>query len=373
MTTSPSPPRATCPSAWGVARRVVAALALLLCATGAGADGPPGAPLRVAVYDVPPYGSVAPDGSIGGASVDLWRRVAEALGREYRFVPVSKMEAILEGLERNGFDAAIGAITITPERLMRVDFSYPAHRSRVAVAVPMDSGPLAAFLRYGVVVRELSLLIAITAALLVAMGVAMWVVERPMRSLNHDSAVASLRDGVYWAVVTMTTVGYGDKTPKTAGGRMIAILWMLVSVALISILSTSIISKMTAERVASGLRLTEAGLADKRLAAVAHSSGAEYLDERRLRYASFDDLPPALTALQCGQADAVVDSIGALQYMIAARFKGTVEAPQGVLEPAYMAFALPPSSALKKPLDRALIEITASPEWRRVEESYFGR
>ena len=166
---------------------------------------------------------------------------------------------------------------------MRVDFSYPAHRSRVAVAVPMDSGPLAAFLRYGVVVRELSLLIAITAALLVAMGVAMWVVERPMRSLNHDSAVASLRDGVYWAVVTMTTVGYGDKTPKTAGGRMIAILWMLVSVALISILSTSIISKMTAERVASGLRLTEAGLAGKRLAAAAHSSGAEYLDERRLR------------------------------------------------------------------------------------------
>ena len=79
----------------------------------------------------------------------------------------------------------------------------------------------------------------------------MWIVERPVRSMNHNSAVATLRDGVYWAVVTMTTVGYGDKTPKTAGGRVIAILWMLVSVALISILSTSIVSKMTAERVVS--------------------------------------------------------------------------------------------------------------------------
>jgi ABC-type amino acid transport substrate-binding protein len=38
-----------------------------------------------------------------------------------------------------------------------------------------------------------------------------------------------------------------------------------------------------------------------------------------------------------------------------------------------MAFALPRGSALKAPLDRALIEITASPEWRRIEQSYFGQ
>jgi hypothetical protein len=34
------------------------------------------------------------------------------MGRRYRFVPVSQMEPILEGLERNEFDAAIGAITL---------------------------------------------------------------------------------------------------------------------------------------------------------------------------------------------------------------------------------------------------------------------
>lgn len=38
-----------------------------------------------------------------------------------------------------------------------------------------------------------------------------------------------------------------------------------------------------------------------------------------------------------------------------------------------MAFALPHGSALKEPLDQALIEITASPEWRRIEQSYFGQ
>jgi polar amino acid transport system substrate-binding protein len=374
MTSTPSPPRATFPSPSFIARGLLAALVLLLSVAGAHAGEPPaGAPLRVAVYDVPPYGSVEPDGSIGGASVDLWRRAGEAMGREYRLVPVSKMEAILDGLERGEFDAAIGAITITPERLMRVDFSYPAHRSGVAVAVRKDSGPVAAFRNYGAVVSDLSPLIAITAALLVAMGVAMWLVERPTRAAKSDSAVASLRDGVYWAVVTMTTVGYGDKTPKTAGGHAVAVLWMLVSVALISVLSTTLVSKMTADRVEGAYPLADADLAGKRLAAVAHSSGAEYLDARRLRYASFDDLPAALAALESGRTDAVVNSIGALQFLITARFKRTIETPRGVLAPAYMAFALPPGSALKKPLDRALIEITASPEGRKVEESYFGR
>ena len=356
-----------------VARCVAAALACLPFATGAAADeAPASAPLRVAVYDVPPYGHVEPDGSIDGISVDLWRRATEVLRRDYRLIPVSQMETVLAGLERREYDAAVGAITITPERLQRVDFSYPAHRSGVAVAVRKDTGLLAAFVSYGAVVAELAPLVTLTLGLLVVMGVAMWLAERTMRPRNHESAVASLRDGVYWAVVTMTTVGYGDKTPKTGSGRIIAILWMLVSVALVSILSTSIVSRMTAERVVGALPAREADLGGKRLAAVAHSSGAEYLDERRLRYAPFDDLAAALAALDHGQVDAVVNSIGALRYLIATRFRETIRSPQGVLEPAYMAIALAPGSALKKSLDEALVGITGSQEWRRIEDGYFG-
>ena len=320
-------------------RRLTAALVFLVLAGFAAAQD---APLKVAVYDVPPYGHVVSDGSIDGLSVDLWRRAAESLGRQYHLVPVTQMEEVLKGLERKDYDAAIGAITITPARLARVDFSYPAHRSGVAVAVRQDTGPMAALTSYGSVLGELRPLVALTFALLIVMGVAMWLAERPMRPHGHESVVDTLRDSIYWAVVTMTTVGYGDKTPKTTAGRVIAVVWMLASVALVSILSTSIVSRMTAERLVGGLRLTEADLAGKRLAAVAHSSGAEYLDERHLRYAPFDDLPAALTALSRGEADAVVNSIGALQYLVSTRFKNTIRPPQGVLEPAYMAIALPP-------------------------------
>ena len=352
-----------------VVRLLAAALAVVFALGFAAAQD---APLKVAVYDAPPYGHVEPDGSIDGVSVELWRRAAESLGRQYHLLPVAQMEKILKGLERKDYDAAIGAITITPARLARVDFSYPTHRSGAAVAVRQETGPIAALASYGAVLSELTPLIALTFALLIVMGVAMWVAERPTQPHNHESVVDTLRDGVYWAVVTMTTVGYGDKTPKTTAGRTIAVVWMLASVALVSILSTSIVSRMTADRMVGGLRLTEADLDGKRLAAVAHSSGAEYLDERHLRYAPFGDLSAALTALGRREVDVVVNSIGAPQYLVSTRFKGRIRRPEGVLEPAYMAIALPPGSPLKKPLDEALVEITASQEWRQVEDGYFG-
>jgi ABC-type amino acid transport substrate-binding protein len=61
-----------------------------------------------------------------------------------------------------------------------------------------------------------------------------------------------------------------------------------------------------------------------------------------------------------------------LQYLARGRFADVIAPPRGLLAPAYMGFALPLNSALKKPLDRALTIVSASPEWRAVEATYFG-
>lgn len=173
--------------------------------------------------------------------------------------------------------------------------------------------------------------------------------------------------------MTMTTVGYGDKTPKTALGRVVAILWMLSSLVLVSLLSTSLVSRLTAERVESRDHAASIELKGKKLAAVARSSGAEYLDELHLQYTKYKDLPEALDLLVTGQSNAVVNSVGALQYFISKRHARTLEIPQGLLAPAYMAIALPEHSPLKRPIDRALIKITNSTEWRALEERFFFR
>jgi voltage-gated potassium channel len=76
-------------------------------------------------------------------------------------------------------------------------------------------------------------------------------------------------DGIWWAVVTVTTVGYGDLYPHTVAGRLIAMLLMLVGIGFIAVLTASIASIFVkseraeeTEAIAETLKRIERDLAD---------------------------------------------------------------------------------------------------------------
>jgi voltage-gated potassium channel len=49
-------------------------------------------------------------------------------------------------------------------------------------------------------------------------------------------------DGIWWSVVTVTTVGYGDVYPRTVDGRIIAMIVMFVGIGFLSVLTATIAS-----------------------------------------------------------------------------------------------------------------------------------
>jgi voltage-gated potassium channel len=56
------------------------------------------------------------------------------------------------------------------------------------------------------------------------------------------TAIHSYGDALWWAVVTVTTVGYGDKIPMTGAGRVVATGLMLTGIGLVGALTATIAS-----------------------------------------------------------------------------------------------------------------------------------
>jgi voltage-gated potassium channel len=58
----------------------------------------------------------------------------------------------------------------------------------------------------------------------------------------NGSNIHNFSDALWWAIVTVTTVGYGDKYPVTAGGRGVATVLMFVGIGLIGVLTATVAS-----------------------------------------------------------------------------------------------------------------------------------
>lgn len=84
---------------------------------------------------------------------------------------------------------------------------------------------------------KIAVFMATVAIIIVIMGTAMYVIE----GSQPDTGFTSIPQSMYWAVVTMTTVGYGDVSPVTELGKILASLMMLIGYSLI-IVPTGIIS-----------------------------------------------------------------------------------------------------------------------------------
>jgi voltage-gated potassium channel len=77
----------------------------------------------------------------------------------------------------------------------------------------------------------------------------------------------SLWDGVWWAVATMSTVGYGDLAPRTVAGRLDAVVLMLVGIGFFALLTGAVAQRFVAAQVHEEVVEAEAEIVSKELSA----------------------------------------------------------------------------------------------------------
>src|SRR4028119_2277058 len=83
--------------------------------------------------------------------------------------------------------------------------------------------------------RKISVFLSVVLLLVVIIGALMYVVE------GEAHGFTSIPVSIYWAIVTLTTVGYGDLSPRTSLGQMIASFVMIIGYGIIAV-PTGIVS-----------------------------------------------------------------------------------------------------------------------------------
>ncbi|MCK5834643.1 MAG: ion transporter [Lentisphaeria bacterium] len=77
--------------------------------------------------------------------------------------------------------------------------------------------------------RKISVFVMMVSTLVITLGSLMFLVEGP------ENGFTSIPQSIYWAIVTLTTVGYGDISPQTPVGQIISSLVMLIGYAIIAV------------------------------------------------------------------------------------------------------------------------------------------
>lgn len=90
--------------------------------------------------------------------------------------------------------------------------------------------------------RKILIFLSFVLMVVLVMGSLMYVVEGP------EHGFTSIPTAMYWAVTTMTTVGFGDITPRTDLGRLIASMMMLLGWGVLAVPTGIVTAEMTAQR-----------------------------------------------------------------------------------------------------------------------------
>ncbi|MBA2292236.1 MAG: ion transporter [Gemmatimonadales bacterium] len=103
--------------------------------------------------------------------------------------------------------------------------------------------------------RKLSIFIATVLVLAVIFGAAMYFVE------GRTNGFSSIPGSIYWTIVTITTVGYGDITPETPLGQALASIIMLIGYAIVAVPTGIVTVELTRNRNRDGRRCDGCGAA----------------------------------------------------------------------------------------------------------------
>ncbi len=334
-----------------------------------------GGTLSVAARALPPF-VIYENRTYSGFEVELMQLVAAKLGMSAEIYAVDTVAKQVDDIGRGVAQVGLGGVAITESREEIVDFSLPVLDSGLTILVLNESSRglgarIAAFFR-AIASSDLPwLLVVFGVAVLVAAHLIWWLERRD----NPDFAVPYRRgiwDSFYWSVVTMSTVGYGDKVARGTSGRVLALLWIALGTLVFASFTAAIASSLAVNELRSEIS-GPSDLVGRRVATATHSAGESYLPSIGVGPVLVDDIEDAYPLLLDGEVDAVVFDAPVLQFHAAREGAGEVGTVGADFQRVQYGLMLSEDDPeLQESIDLALLDLIESGVYQRLHDAWFG-
>jgi polar amino acid transport system substrate-binding protein len=330
-----------------------------------------GKTLKLATRIVPPF-VTEENNELGGFSIELWQNIAQELAIKSEFKKTVTVTELLNTVKTKQVDAGIAAISVTSQREQDFDFSQPIFDSGLQILV-RSQGHHSSIGRLidSLFTPALFQLLGIMLLIILIPAHIVWWLERHHKGgfLENSNYFPGIFKACWWAAGTLAT--QAEEMPKSPWGRVMAVVWMFISVVFIAYFTATVTTSLTVEQLQSNIKGPQ-DLPGKRVATIAGSTSANYLRQQKIAAKEFKQIDEAYTALNDSELDAVVFDAPILLYYAAHDGKGKVQVVGNIFRKESYAIALPNGSPYRKPINNALLSLQENGKYQEIYDKWFS-
>jgi len=308
-----------------------------------------------------------------GISLEIWDKIAKQESWNYEYISFKNVDDALHDLIKGNIDLVVGPISITARRLEKMRFSQPFYNSSISIISRNNNKghwgaikPLFSF--------KLLIAIGIFLIILAIVGSLFWLAERKKSAeqFSHDP-IKGIGTGMWLAIVTMSTTGYGDKAPITLMGRIIAGAWMIISIIFATSMVAGIASTLTLSSIGSATITNIEQLSGKKTATISGSPSEAFLRKEKIKVNGVNNLDESIVKLESNDVDAVVFDRPQLLYYLKRNKKENLFISKAEYYKQGYGFAFPVTSQLILDVNLNLLELAESQEIEKIIHSYMQK
>lgn len=329
-----------------------------------------GTTLRVGTKVAAPFAMLDDNGQWYGISIDLMQLIASELNVELEFVE-QQLNELISNVASGDLDTSIAAISITPEREQIIDFTHQYFGSGLAIVTPEQYQAGWKSMLQALVSPHFLATVFLLCCVLAFVGVIIWILESRRNSDQFGkSPTKGIGSGFWFAAVTMTTVGYGDKAPITLAGRVVSVIWMFAALILTAFLTaqlTTILTAQQTQQVVTGV----GDLPHARVGNLKNASSRRYFEENGIKVTAFDSIEAGFNAVASGKIDAFVHDQPLLRYRVIQSDQPLQVLPE-MFDPQSYAIVVAQDAPLREAINVALLKILTGNDWLDLQRRYLG-